>query len=95
MVASWKAINELEAMLTERGIGGRLVRVDEPKTGMSVLSVTRDLTIWVQGDYVSWRGADGSYRAADHRPGGRDRGDRLLARGTGAAGRRLDLTGWL
>ena len=49
-------------MLTERGIGGRLVRVDEPETGMSVLSVTRDLTIWVQGDYVSWKRADGSYQ---------------------------------
>jgi hypothetical protein len=61
-VASWQAINDLEAMLNERGIGGRLVRVDEPETGMSVLSVTRDLTIWVQGDYVSWKRADGSYR---------------------------------
>jgi hypothetical protein len=61
-VASCEAVNELEIMLTDRGIGGRLVRVDEPSAAMSVLSISRDLTVWCQGNAVSWKRQDGSYQ---------------------------------
>jgi hypothetical protein len=55
------AVNELEAMLTDRGIGGRIVRADEPAAGLSVLSVRRDLTVWCHGGKVSWKTTGGSY----------------------------------
>jgi hypothetical protein len=61
LLGLWDSVNDLETMIIERGIGGRLVRVDEPGSGMSVLSVTRDLTVWVQRDWVSWKRASGSY----------------------------------
>jgi hypothetical protein len=48
-------------MLTERGIGGRLVRVDESAAGLAVLSVSRDLTVWCHGGTVSWKMPDGRY----------------------------------
>jgi anti-sigma regulatory factor (Ser/Thr protein kinase) len=54
--------NELETMLAERGLGGRLVRADERAAQMSVLSVSRDLTVWCQPGAVSWRTPDGSYQ---------------------------------
>jgi hypothetical protein len=56
-----EAVGELEAMLTERGLGGRLVRADEPAVSMSVLSVSRDLTVWCHGGTASWRRPDGGY----------------------------------
>src|SRR6266487_3075158 len=56
-----QAVNELEKLLTDRGIGGRLVRVDEPAAGLAVLSVSRDLTVWCHGGTVSWKTSDGSY----------------------------------
>jgi hypothetical protein len=56
-----QAANELEAMLADRGLGGSLVRTSEPGGGMTVLSVSRHLTVWNYGDTVSWRGPDGSY----------------------------------
>ena len=46
-LSPWQAVSELEAMLSERGLGGRLVRADEPGPAVSVLSVSRDLTVWV------------------------------------------------
>jgi hypothetical protein len=58
----WQAVNELEAMLAGRGLGGRLVRADEPGASMSVLSVSRDLTVWCHSGTASFRGADGSYQ---------------------------------
>jgi hypothetical protein len=56
-----RAVDELEAMLTGRGIGGRMVRADEPAADMAVLSVRRDLTVWLRSCSVSWKKADGSY----------------------------------
>jgi hypothetical protein len=58
----WEAVNELEAMLGSRGLAGRLVRVDEPDANMSVLSISRDLTVWCHCGTASWRAADGSYQ---------------------------------
>jgi hypothetical protein len=58
----WEAVNELEAMLGNRGLAGRLVRVDEPAENMSVLSISRDLTVWCHCGTASWRAADGSYQ---------------------------------
>jgi hypothetical protein len=58
----WQAVNELEAMLAGRGLGGRLVRADEPGASMSVLSVSRDLTVWCHSGNASFRAADGSYQ---------------------------------
>jgi hypothetical protein len=56
----WQAVNELEAMLAARGLGSRLVRADEPGASMSVLSVSRDLTVWCHSGNASFRAADGS-----------------------------------
>jgi hypothetical protein len=58
----WQAVNELEAMLVGRGLGGRLVRADEPDASMSVLSVSRDLTVWCHSGTASWRAVDGTYQ---------------------------------
>jgi hypothetical protein len=58
----WQAVNELETMLNGRGLGGRLVRADEPKMPMSVLSVSRDLTVWSHAGTISWRAVDGTYQ---------------------------------
>jgi hypothetical protein len=55
------AVTELEAMLAQRGLGGRLVRADEPAVAMSVLSVSCDLTVWCHGGTASWRRPDGGY----------------------------------
>ncbi len=56
-----EAVGELEAMLTERGLGSRLVRADEPAVAMSVLSVSRDLTVWCHGGTASWRRQNSGY----------------------------------
>ena len=58
----WEAVNELEAMLASRGLAGRLVRVDEPAAGMSVLSISRDLTVWCHSGTASWRAGGGRYQ---------------------------------
>jgi len=44
---------ELEAMLAERGFRGRMVRVDQPASDMSALSVCRGLTVWCRSGVVS------------------------------------------
>jgi hypothetical protein len=49
-------------MLSSRGLGGRLVRADESDAGISVLSVSRDVTVWCHSGEASWRGADGTYQ---------------------------------
>ncbi len=56
-----EAVSELAEMLAERGLGGRLVRADEPAIAMSVLSVSYDLTVWCHGGTASWRRQDGGY----------------------------------
>jgi hypothetical protein len=56
------AMDELEAMLVDRGLGGRLVRVDEPGGFISVLSISRYLTVWRHGGTVSWKDPAGSYQ---------------------------------
>ena len=56
-----EAVGELEAMLAERGLGGRLVRAYEPAVAMSVLSVSCDLTVWCHGGTASWRRQDSGY----------------------------------
>src|SRR6266702_3343556 len=50
---------ELEAMLDERGFGGRLVRADQPASDMSVLSVCRGLTVWCRSGVVSMTSPEG------------------------------------
>jgi hypothetical protein len=57
-----QAIDELEAMLAERGLGGRTVRADEPAGDISVLSVSRHLTVWRHGKTLSWRANAGAYQ---------------------------------
>jgi hypothetical protein len=54
-----QATRELEAMLDERGFGGRLVRADQPASDMSVLSVCRGLTVWCRSGVVSLTSPDG------------------------------------
>jgi hypothetical protein len=56
-----EAVSELEVMLAERGLGGRLVRADEHDVSMSVLSVSCDLTVWCHAGTASWRRPDGGY----------------------------------
>src|ERR1019366_8683911 len=46
----------------DRGLGGRLVRIDDPGGRMSVLSISRHLTLWRNQDTVSWRTPAGTYR---------------------------------
>lgn len=57
-----QAVDELEVMLTDRGLGGRLVRRDEPGGQISVLSVSRHVTVWRYGRTLSWRAHEGAYR---------------------------------
>jgi hypothetical protein len=52
--------DELEAMLADRGLAGGIVRAD--MDDISVLSLSRHLTVWRHGEVVSWRVASGAYR---------------------------------
>src|ERR1039458_8284407 len=56
---SCEAASELQLMLDERGIGDQIVRADAPASGMSVLSIRRDLTVWCRSRVVSWTMRDG------------------------------------
>jgi hypothetical protein len=56
-----QAATELEELLTDRGIGGRLVRCEESAADIAVLSVRCDLTVWCRGGTVSWTTANGQY----------------------------------
>jgi hypothetical protein len=56
---SCEAASELQLMLDERGIGDQIVRADAPVSGMSVLSIRRDLTVWCRSRVVSWTTRDG------------------------------------
>lgn len=48
-----QAARELEAMLNERGFPGRLERADQPASDVSVLSVSRGLTVLCRSGLVS------------------------------------------
>jgi anti-sigma regulatory factor (Ser/Thr protein kinase) len=56
-------INELEAMLGDRGLAGSIVRAD--LDGISVLSISQHLTVWRHGGTVSWRMTSGQYHRMD------------------------------
>jgi hypothetical protein len=60
-LGSAQAVDELEAMLADRGLGGAIVRTNEPGGAMTVLSVSRHLTVWGYGGVASWREPDGRY----------------------------------
>ncbi len=49
-------------MLADRGLGGRIVRADEPAADISVLSISRHLTVWRHGTIISWRAPGGEYQ---------------------------------
>ena len=53
-------VDELEAMLADRGLSGSIVRADTDD--LSVLSISCHLTVWRHGGTVSWRSASGKYR---------------------------------
>jgi hypothetical protein len=55
-------VDELEAMLVSRGLAG-IVRADA--RGISVLSISRYLTVWRHGSTVSWRTPAGRYQQLD------------------------------
>jgi hypothetical protein len=57
-----EAVDELEAMLACRGLGGRMVRADEPGGSMSVLSISRHLSVWRHGRTLSWKNQAGKYQ---------------------------------
>ena len=55
--------DELEAMLADRGLAGGIVRADADD--ISVLSLSRHLTVWRHGDQVCWRAPSGPYQQID------------------------------
>ena len=56
-------VDELEAMLAERGLSTGIVRADG--NGISVLSISRHLTVWRHGKTISWRTPAGQYQRMD------------------------------
>jgi len=56
-------INELEAMLADRGLSSSIMRAD--LDGISVLSISQHLTVWRHGSTVSWRSPSGRYQQMD------------------------------
>ena len=52
-LSAGQAMRELEAMLAARGLGGRLVRADKPAGDVSVLWVSRGLTVWCREGAIS------------------------------------------
>jgi hypothetical protein len=52
-------VDELEEMLAARGMAG-IVRADAGR--ISVLSISRHLTVWRHGSVVSWRASSGGYQ---------------------------------
>lgn len=55
--------DELEAMLGDRGLSGAIVRAD--MGDISVLSLSRHLTVWRHGDQVCWRAPSGQHQQFD------------------------------
>ena len=58
-LAPGRAARALEEMLAERGLGGGLLRAQEPSAGMSVLSVRYGLTVWCRDNAIWWRSPGG------------------------------------
>jgi hypothetical protein len=58
-LAPGRAARVLEGMLVARGLGGGLLRAQEPSEGMSVLSVRYGLTVWCRENTIWWRSPDG------------------------------------
>jgi len=56
-----QAVDELEWMLTDRGLGGSLVRTSEPGGAITVLSISRHLAVWNYGGVASWKAPEGGY----------------------------------
>jgi hypothetical protein len=65
-LAPGRAARALEEMLVERGLGGGLLRAQEPSEGMSVLSVRYGLTVWCRDNAIWWRSPGG--RQSKHVP---------------------------
>jgi hypothetical protein len=61
-VSACEAAKELEVLITERGIGRRLVRSDEAVADIAVLSIRSDLTVWCRGGVISWTTSEGYAR---------------------------------
>lgn len=56
-----RVFGELAEMLAERGLI-RVVRAEQTSAGLSVLSISRHLSVWRHGQTISWRESDGQYR---------------------------------
>lgn len=56
------AARALAAMLSDRGLGERLMMTDEPAVGMAVLSVRCGLTVWCRNRVICWRTRAGRYQ---------------------------------
>jgi hypothetical protein len=52
-MAASQAMSELEAGLAARGFGGRMVRADDTRADMAVLSVCHGVTVWCRAG-VAW-----------------------------------------
>lgn len=60
-LAPGRAAWALAEMLVERGLGGGLLRAQEPSAGMSVLSVRCGLTVWCRDTVIWWRAPGGRH----------------------------------
>ena len=58
-LAPGRAARALEGMLVGRGLGGGLLRVQEPSAEMAVVSVRCGLTVWCRDNMIFWRTPDG------------------------------------
>jgi hypothetical protein len=61
-VSSREAARELEDLITDRGIGHRLVRSDEAVADIAVLSIRSDLTVWCRHGTAFWATGHGYQR---------------------------------
>jgi hypothetical protein len=60
-LAPRRAARTLEAMLTDRGLGPRLLRAEEPTAALSVLSIRPGLTVWCRDRVIWWQTGEGGY----------------------------------
>jgi hypothetical protein len=60
-LSSCQSADELEMMLADRGLRGSMVRNSEPGGAMTVLSISRHLTVWSYGGVASWKAPEGGY----------------------------------
>jgi hypothetical protein len=60
-LAPCQSSRALEAMLTDRGLGPRLLRAEEPTAAMSVLSIRPGLTVWCRDRVIWWQTSEGCY----------------------------------